>query len=355
MNTRSARSGFLHGRARVGALGVLAAIGLLVGSMGVAAGAPPDDEDEPGIARVSLIEGEASYLRGDADDWTGVSVNAPLVTGDRFFSGAASRAEIQLDPAVYARIASETELGMLELGPDATQVRVSLGLASFRVRRDPGDRHVEIDTPGAAIVVREAGVYRVSVDRNGDTDLQVRDGEAAVYVGDERYRLVTGRGAKITGTGSDARPSLYSIEGGDAWDEWEVQRARRVEEAESYRYVSEDIYGAEDLDEHGDWEEHPEYGQVWRPRDVPADWAPYTTGRWVWVDPWGWTWLDYQPWGWAPFHYGRWVYLDPYWAWAPGPIVAAPLYAPALVGWYGGWGGGVSVSVGFGFGFGSIG
>ena len=30
-------------------------------------------------------------------------------------------------------------------------------------------------------------------------------------------------------------------------------------------------------------------------------------GRWVWTEPWGWTWVDDQPWGFAPSHYGRWV------------------------------------------------
>src|SRR6185312_6499458 len=101
---------------------------------------------------------------------------------------------------------------------------------------------------------------------------------------------------------------------------------------------SDDIYGVADLDDYGDWESTADYGDVWRPR-VDAGWAPYTDGRWIWVDPWGWTWLDSSPWGWAPFHYGRWVYNSGYWGWAPGPIVPAPIYAPALVGWYGGgWG-----------------
>lgn len=326
------------------------AISFVVGSWvlaGLGGASAARAEDEPGVARVSLIEGEASYLRGDADDWTGVAVNAPLVTGDRFYSGADSRAEIQLAPAVYARLSSETEVSMLELGPETTQVRMSLGLASYRVRRDPGQGHVEIDTPGAAVVVRGAGVYRVQVERNGDTDLQVRGGEATVYVAGEQYQIGDGRGVAIEGIGDAARPRIYVVSGEDGWDSWEAQRAGRVENAVSTQYVSEEIYGAEDLDEYGDWQQVPQYGNVWRPR-VASGWAPYTDGRWVWVDPWGWTWLDYASWGWAPFHYGRWVFVNNFWGWAPGPIIARPVYAPALVGWFGGGWGGVSVSVGFG-------
>ena len=323
----------------------VAACAVLAGSAGSARAGSADEE--PGVARVSLIEGDASYLRGDADDWTGVAVNAPLVTGDRLYTAADSRAEIQLDPVTYARLSSETEVSMLELGPNVTQVRMTLGLATFRVRRNPDGRHVEIDTPGGAFVVREAGAYRVNVERNGDTNVQVRGGEVTAYVAGDEYQIGDGRGVAIDGIGDAARPRIYAASGADGWDEWESQRAGRIENAVSTQYVSDGIYGVEDLDEHGEWETTSDYGAVWRPR-VAAGWAPYTDGRWVWVDPWGWTWLDYAPWGWAPFHYGRWVYTSGWWGWAPGPIVPAPIFAPALVGWYGGGWGGVSVSVGFG-------
>jgi len=49
---------------------------------------------------------------------------------------------------------------------------------------------------------------------------------------------------------------------------------------------------------------------------VPAGWAPYTNGRWLWDPVYGYSWVDYAPWGWAPFHYGRWVY-NGYWG---GPL-----------------------------------
>ena len=43
----------------------------------------------------------------------------------------------------------------------------------------------------------------------------------------------------------------------------------------------------------------PEYGNVWQPSMsyVSSDWAPYRYGRWIWVTPWGWTWVDDSPWG----------------------------------------------------------
>src|SRR4029079_18322212 len=73
---------------------------------------------------------------------------------------------------------------------------------------------------------------------------------------------------------------------------------------------------------------------VWMPR-VRAEWVPYRYGHWAWVEPWGWTWIDDAPWGFAPFHYGRWAYVRGGWVWAPGVMVARPVYAPALVAFVG--------------------
>jgi uncharacterized protein DUF6600 len=64
---------------------------------------------------------------------------------------------------------------------------------------------------------------------------------------------------------------------------------------------------------------------------VPMGWAPYRYGHWVWIEPWGWTWVEHEPWGFAPFHYGRWAYVGSRWGWLPGSMVARPYYAPALV------------------------
>ena len=94
--------------------------------------------------------------------------------------------------------------------------------------------------------------------------------------------------------------------------------------------------GAEDLDRHGEWSQHPDYGTVWTPYRVEPGWAPYRYGQWTYVSPWGWTWVDNAPWGFAPFHYGRWVSWRGRWVWAPGQYVARPVYAPALVAWIGG-------------------
>ncbi len=72
--------------------------------------------------------------------------------------------------------------------------------------------------------------------------------------------------------------------------------------------------------------------------------------------PWGWTWVDSDPWGFAPFHYGRWVDIGGRWGWCPGAAVAGapyPVYAPALVTFFG-IGAAAAVGVGVGLAIGSL-
>ena len=106
------------------------------------------------------------------------------------------------------------------------------------------------------------------------------------------------------------------------------------------------MIGYSDLDEYGTWRDVQGYGNVWVPTRVDTGWAPYQYGRWAWVEPWGWTWIDDQPWGFAPFHYGRWAYLSSRWCWVPGPVAVRAVYSPALVAFVGG--NGFSISIGGG-------
>ncbi len=86
------------------------------------------------------------------------------------------------------------------------------------------------------------------------------------------------------------------------------------------------------LDPYGRWQRHGRWGEVWVPANVDRGWRPYTVGRWVYSDDYGWYWVADRRearWGWVVYHYGRWA-LDPElgWVWVPGRE-----WAPAWVSW----------------------
>jgi hypothetical protein len=115
------------------------------------------------------------------------------------------------------------------------------------------------------------------------------------------------------------------------WVEQSGEDQQQQSPPKSTQYVSTETTGSDALDRYGRWDTLPDSEPVWFPTSVPDDWAPYRFGHWDWIEPWGWTWVDDQPWGFAPFHYGRWVNIDGHWGWVPGAVQPHPVYAPALV------------------------
>ena len=68
---------------------------------------------------------------------------------------------------------------------------------------------------------------------------------------------------------------------------------------------------------------------VFVPGGVDRYWRPYTVGRWVYTDRYGWMWASNEPFGWATYHYGRWGFSKRIgWFWVPGSR-----WAPAWVSW----------------------
>ena len=68
---------------------------------------------------------------------------------------------------------------------------------------------------------------------------------------------------------------------------------------------------------------------VWVPQNVGPAWRPYTVGRRVYTDRYGWMWTSNEPFGWATYHYHRWGFSNRVgWFWVPGNR-----WAPAWVSW----------------------
>jgi hypothetical protein len=300
--------------------------------------------DPPGrVARMSYMSGSVSFRPGDVDDWAAADFNRPLTTGDHIWVDEGGRAELQIGSAAL-RIGPRTALELLNLDDSTAQIRVTEGSLNIRLRYLGDQATVEVDTPNLAFSLLRTGEYRVDVNPDSyATSVIVRAGEGEVTGSNQAFPVHAGEEARVTGSDS---PSFETVGAPprDEWDAWCGDRDRRDDRSPSARYVSREMVGYQDLDEYGSWRDTPDYGAVWVPSGTPVGWAPYHYGHWVWVDPWGWTWVDDAPWGFAPFHYGRWAYVGGYWGWVPGPVAVRPVYAPALVAWVGGGaiGGGVA-------------
>jgi len=301
---------------------------------GVAAVHAQDQDPSARVARTSFLQGDVSFRPGTVDDWTSATLNYPLTSGDHLWTDADARAELHVG-ANAIRLAPETAFEILDLDDNHLQIRLTQGSALLRVRTLDVDDDIEIDTPTGAVTLLRDGTYRIDVSQDGATStVTARNGDAEVTSNDQTVDVRPDETVLFTADGAsqdvrDAPPM-------DEYDQWASARDRAEDQSVSAQYVSRDMTGYEDLDRNGTWSVDPEYGNVWAPTSVAADWAPYRYGRWVWVEPYGWTWIDDAPWGFAPSHYGRWAYSRDRWVWVPGAVVRRPVYAPALVVFVGG-------------------
>ncbi len=304
--------------------------------------------DPPGrVARLSLMDGEISLAPAGTEEWADGVLNRPMTSGDRLWVGTDGRAELQVGTA-SVHLDRSTGFEFIELDDDVMQMSLTEGIATVRVRTLGDREQIQMETPNATVHFRHPGDYTVEIDPQTDrTIVRTRNGEAEVSGASKSFRVRANEEGVFTGL-DGLTANIGKLPPRTAFESWANDRDRRGDESESARYVSREVVGYEDLDGQGEWIDEPEYGHVWRPSYVVSDWAPYRYGRWGWVAPWGWTWIDDARWGFAPFHYGRWAFVRQRWCWVPGPRHLRPYYAPALVGWVGG----PSVTVSFGSGVG---
>lgn len=299
-----------------------------------------------GVARISIVQGDVNVRRADTGELTAAVLNAPLVTQDHLQTAEGSRAEVELDSATIVRLAPNTDVGFADLEYHRYQIQLGAGSVICRVLRNSAVS-VEVDTPSIGFRPSAEGEFRISVLDDGTTQITARSGQGEIFGPRGSQPLQAGQTLLIRGEANDPQFRNVGQAARDQFDDWSAGRDRELLGSQSYRYVSTDIAGAEDLDRYGNWVPS-QYGQVWAPQAQMGGWSPYSTGQWSWEDYYRWSWVDSEPWGWAPYHYGRWFHNGGYgWCWRPGAIRSSCFWSPAQVGFFG-WGG-------FGVGIGGLG
>ena len=283
------------------------------------------------LARFAYIEGNVTWREDESATWTDASVNLPVRQGAQIWVAEHGRAEIQFDDGSLLRLGSGALVTLQTLYSDTegeyTEIKLSQGLASLRTRNS---RSVyQVDTP--YVSVKSGGPSKLRVGAGDSVEVAVSGGDATVEGSQGRADLHSGDYLSLDNP--DAAFAIRRLPRADSWERWNEQRDANFEEAAdrpSSQYLPANIaIVAPDLDAYGTWREDSEYGHVWCPRVVEADWRPYNAGRWTWVQPFGWTWVSSEAWGWAPYHYGTWAHRNYGWAWCPGPVTQ--YWSPAVV------------------------
>jgi hypothetical protein len=271
--------------------------------------------------------------RGGVGEMVAAAVNAPLMTQDHLLTSSRSNAEIELDGATVLRLAENSDLDFEELRMDGFRAQLATGSLTYRILR-PTALQGEIDTPNIGVRANSPVELRIWVTDSNNTLISVRSGQAEMVGPAGSERLVAGRAYQVRGSAADPEFQEVAPPPRDTFDDWSSSRDSQLQGSRSSQHVPPDVPGSGDLDANGTWVPST-YGQVWQPTAVPAGWAPYSYGQWVYTNYYGWTWVDYAPWGWAPYHYGRWFFNAGFgWCWWPGPRIGFHYWSPAFVGFF---------------------
>ncbi len=292
------------------------------------------------VGRISLVDGELLRYVPEQKDWVVTVKDSPFGLEDALYAGENGKAEFLMPNSTWIRIGANTQIQMIALKEDATEVDIASGMARFIDRSSKAV--VKATTPFGYVVGEPGSAFDLYVGDESAEVIAIRGKVDFIHDADgSRYDVIPGALSIL----ADSRQSTAGEGKVDSeWDDWNSTRdtllAQNIEtKGESINYLPEGIQeDARVLDENGRWERvyyEGQYRQVWRPTAVEADWAPYTVGRWTeWYGDN--CWVPYEPFGYVTHHYGYWFSANNYWYWAP-PIVSVGIGGPYWgigFGWY---------------------
>ncbi len=310
----------------------------LAGALCLPALAKAGQETSYSYGHIRYIEGEVHLQRSSEPEPEVASINYPVLPGDRAWTLAESRAEVEYADGSLLRLDQRTRVDFVEFGDRDQEaiLRVWAGSVFLHLTEEQVGRF-RIDTPSGTVYPASAGLLRIDVVEGGDsTVLSVYEGVAEL-ASVEGSVLVRSGQRSIAEPGRRPEPSFpFNTATYDDFASWNDARNSQYTYTERVEGVPPEVgVYIDDLGPHGTWRVDVQLGSVWYP-SVSAGWYPYTHGRWSYT-PYGQTWISYEPWGWAPYHYGRWGYNHYGWYWIPGahwgPAWVSWAIGPSWVGW----------------------
>jgi hypothetical protein len=300
-------------------------------------------EDVVLVGHVSYVEGELLRYVPDEEDWVVTVKDTPVGKDDVFSSGEGVKAEFIMPNNTWIRIGGNTQIQIVTLEDDSTEVDMDSGIARFYNKSST--TALKAITPFGHVKAPPHTTFDVYLNDESAEVITLKGEVSFVHVTDDaKHEVIAGSSSLI------ARHQEITSGKGEAdgdWDSWNIKRValwekRSETKGDSAKYLPERLrYESYALDEHGVWERiyyEGSYRYFWRPTYVSSGWRPFSVGRWtMWSGDH--CWVPNEPFGYITHHYGNWVYIKSRhrWCWAPPVHRVRVSVGPFLsigFGWY---------------------
>ncbi|MBW2615130.1 MAG: hypothetical protein JRD02_03005 [Deltaproteobacteria bacterium] len=302
----------------------------------------PQDDEPILMGHITYVEGRVFENLPDEEDRTALVKDAPFGMDDVLCSEEDGRAEVIMPNNTWARIDGETQIQLIALQGNITEIDVPYGLARF-YNKGP-DAVIRATTPFGHATAPVGTCFDLYVRDDAVEVIALKGTIEFVQMPDGvKFKVFEGSSSIVADTWQVTAAEVYRDPDWERWNEdrdnlWQ-KRAQQKGESAQYlpRMLHQEAYI---LDEYGRWVEvyyEGEHRYFWRPVHVAIGWAPFTVGRWaVWRGEN--CWIPVEPFGYVTHHYGTWVLVNGIWCWAP-PVAGVRISLdppPLLTGfaWY---------------------
>ena len=167
----------------------------------------------PGIAHISAIKGKVLVRHADGNQ-VPATINMSLASGDALSTEPGARADVELDSAHTFRLAGSGEVRLEKSEYERYQVSLEKGGIVYRVR-GPSAAISAVDTPSVSAAPTREGVYRISLNSGGESEIRADQGEILVYATTGSVWL--GEGERLRARGSAIDPEFRILKRSRMW------------------------------------------------------------------------------------------------------------------------------------------
>jgi len=197
-----------------------------------------EEGDPPNrVARLSYMDGAVSFEPAGENNWSQATLNYPVTTGDRLWTDANARAELETGN-VAIRMSQQTDLTATNLTDQLMQFGQAQGSVRVRVFDLRSGHAIEIDTPSAAITIVQPGSYRIDTYPNQNMSVvTVNNGEVQVTGNGINQLVDSGQSVELDGS-NPVQLQWVEAPGPDSFDQWSAGRDQKYQSAQARQYVS---------------------------------------------------------------------------------------------------------------------